>query len=89
MSEELFQIIRQCSNRDRYDDNGYCEHKIKKYEPYYTKVVKDGHCDTHCAECMLQVIIHDKERDFTYQDDWFTEHKMFTDTEKIIREKNK
>jgi len=78
MSENLTLIIRRCAKRDMYDDNSYCEYKIKKSEPYYTRVTLGEQCDTHCAHCMLQMIISDKKRDFAYQDDWFVEHKMFT-----------
>ena len=89
MSDRIDLIIRRCAKQDMYDDNGYCEHKIKKSEGYYTRVVPDGNCDNHCSECMLQMIIVDKERDFRYQDDWFLEHKMFCDAEKLIKENRK
>jgi len=85
MSENIDLVIRRCAKQDMFDDNGYCEHKILKWEGYYTRVVPDGNCDNHCSNCMLQMIIADKERDFKYRDDWFLEHKIFCDAEKLMK----
>ena len=78
MSVEITRIERHCAEKDMYDDNGYCETKIKKFDRYYVRFVRDEGADCHCSDCILQLIIADKKRNFTYIDEWFTEYEKLT-----------
>ena len=75
MDRQIETIVRRCAPRDMYDDNGYCETKIKRMGVFYERLVgNNGDC--HCSECMLQMILQTGERDFAYKDMWFEDFEF-------------
>jgi hypothetical protein len=75
-------ISRHCAPEDIYDDFGYCDTKIKKYDPYYIVELpnSDGQCETLCESCMLNMLLSTKDprsylfnEDFEFTDLWFKE----------------
>ena len=50
--------IRRFATDDMYDDGGYCDYKIKKYEIYYWRQLKENG-ETMCSHCAVSQILHD------------------------------
>ena len=79
-------IIKHCAHKDMYDDGGYCEHKIKKYEPIYWAEAKDCNGELMCSECMLQHLLYQLKKGGgfpVYEDRWgeeFETAKIFNKT---------
>ena len=75
------QIIKRCAPRDMYDDNGYCETKIRRLGVFYERLVgNNGDC--HCPECMLQLVLHEISRgntSFEYKDLWQEDFQAIKD----------
>lgn len=77
-------IVRHCAHKDMYDDGGYCEHKIKRYEPIYWAGVADGNGELMCSDCMLQHLLHQLQNGGCmpeYEDNWkndFNAVKVFS-----------
>lgn len=66
-------IVRHCATKDMYDDGGYCETKIRKYQPYYWAGVADGNGESMCSECMLRHLVHQLQNGGCipeYVDEW-------------------
>jgi len=66
-------IVRHCIHKDGYDDEGYCENKIKKYNSIYWAGVADGNGELMCSECMLQCLLYQLSnggRIPKYEDNW-------------------
>ena len=79
-------IQRHCAHKEMYDDGGYCETKIKKYEPYYWAGVADDNGELMCPECMLQCLIYQLQNGGCipeYVDDWNNDFN----TAKVWRDK--
>ena len=64
-------VEKHCADKDMYDDNGYCDNKIHKFGVYYTRICPGGG-DTHCPECMAQMLIEYRETDheYSFRDLW-------------------
>jgi hypothetical protein len=66
MGKNITSIERHIASKDMYDDNGYCDTKIKKYETYYIRICDDGG-DVHCSKCLAQMLIEYRETDHDYE----------------------
>ncbi len=78
MSVDIARIEKHCAHKDMYDDDGYCDNRIRRLGVYYVRVTSDNNMDCNCPECMLQMVIADDKRDFQYVDLWMEDFERIT-----------
>lgn len=72
-------IVRHCAPKEMYDDEGYCETKIRKRGEYYWFGVADGNGANFCSECALQAIIYQLQMGGKfpeYRDCWMQDFEL-------------